>query len=106
MENDDSERAGAAHVCRVRAIDNGHASADVWRGAREESIRKTPDLMKEHSTAPEASMHGASWEDEAIFLRGAVVLPQTHCAFRRCGWTGASDEELRAHVVGVHEKTL
>ncbi|CAK0868048.1 unnamed protein product [Prorocentrum cordatum] len=106
VENDYTEAAGAAHVYRVRAVENGRVSADVFRGGREEGLRAAAELMKEHPTVPAVSVHGASLEDEAIFSRGAVVLPQAHCAFSRCGWRGSSNAELQEHVVSNHAEDL
>ncbi|CAK0877809.1 unnamed protein product [Prorocentrum cordatum] len=103
---DAAERSGAAHVYRVRAVDNGHVSADVSRGGREEGLTKAAGLMKDHPTVPSVSVHGETLEGECIFSRGAVELPRAHCAFRGCGWRGSSEAELRAHVLGEHREAL
>ena len=103
---EESERAGAAHVYRVRAVKNGDASADQERGIREKSLQQVAKKIKEHPTVPAVSTHGVSLEGESIFSEGAVVLPQTHCAFKECVWVGASDEELQAHVCSVHAGVL
>ena len=103
---DESERAGAAHVYRVRALQNGEASADVERGIREMRLQQAAEQMKEHPTVPAVSMHGVSLKGESIFSEGAVVLPQTHCAFKECVWVGTSDEELQAHVCSAHAAAL
>eukprot|EP00959_Pyramimonas_sp_CCMP1952_P305656 6396080-Pyramimonas_sp.AAC.1 len=97
VEKDYTEAAGAAHVYRVRAVENGRVSADGCRRAREEGLQAAAELMKEHPTVPAVSVHGAPLEDDAIFSRGAVVLPQAHCAFSRCGWRGSSNDELQEH---------
>ena len=106
VEDGDEGRACAAHVYRVRAIDNGHVSADGSRGGREEGLRAIAGLMTDRPTVPEVSVHGTTLKDAAIFSRGAVVLPHAHCAFRDCGWQGSSDAELRAHVVSEHHGVL
>ena len=80
---DESERAGAAHVYRVRAVQNGEASADVERGIREMRLQQAAEQMKEHPTVPAVSMHRVSLEGESIFSEGAVVLPQTHFRFQK-----------------------
>ncbi|CAK0800914.1 unnamed protein product, partial [Prorocentrum cordatum] len=103
---DAAERSGAAHVYRVRAVDNGHVSADVSRGGREEGLTKAAGLMKDHPTVPSVSVYGETLEGECIFSRGAVELPRAHCAFRGCGWRGSSEAELRAHVLGEHREAL
>eukprot|EP00959_Pyramimonas_sp_CCMP1952_P412614 8646266-Pyramimonas_sp.AAC.1 len=98
VENGYTEAAGAAHVHRVRAVENGRVSADVCRRGREEGLRAAAELMKKHPTVPAVSVHGASLKDDDIFSRGAVVLPPAHCAFSRCGWRGSSNAELQEHV--------
>ena len=69
------------------------------RAAFEHELTRVAALLLPEPLLPETEQ-GASAE------AGARDLPAHHCAFRKCGWEGDSEHELRVHLSASHQADL
>ena len=96
----------SAEAC-ARGLDEDHfilrtrpvAATNDSRARADAALSLVADQFLEYPTLPKAAQSRAR-------SRAAAQIPDVHCAFATCGWTGESEAELQQHVLAAHAACL
>ena len=101
----DDDVSGVVDHYVVRPMES-HETPDKVRANLDAALSSLAELLHDCPTLP-ADPHDPSQHlSERQSLVCAFKLPNSHCAFRGCSWTGSTTDELVRHLCKQHKLAL
>ena len=79
---------------------------DQVRVRLDNALQDLASKMREFSTLPADPQDPTHHLAQSKSSDCALQLPDAHCAFRGCSWTGSSDDALVSHLEDQHTEAL
>ena len=98
----DYEVSGVVDHYVVRPME-AHETPDKVRANLDAALSSLAELLRDCPTAAADPRDPSRHLSESKSLDCALKLPNSHCAFRGCAWTGSTTDELVRHLRKLHK---
>ena len=101
----DEDEFETSDYFKVRAM-SPNDTPDKRRSRLDTALQELAKKLREHPTLPANPKNPSCHLKQSKSSDCALKLPESHCAFDGCSWTGDNNEQLMLHLQAEHINVL